>query len=121
GASPISEVEATARRPGLLGCSASTGSATRTSAAANPRDSQPSSMAPPILPHPTSSSLPIGPLLASLEPRRPLLAEGGGAFLAVFAGGDLLELVALGHEDLGRPARQGLVGEVAQRADHQRR
>ena len=56
-----------------------------------------------------------------LNSRRALLAEGGGAFLAVLAAGDALELVALGHEDLGRPARQGLVGEVAQGADHQRR
>ena len=55
------------------------------------------------------------------ELRRAFLAEGGGTFLAVLAAGDALELVALGHEVLGRTARQGLVGEVAQRADHQRR
>ena len=54
-----SEVEATARRPGVRGRSASTGSATMTSAAASPRASQPSSMAPPILPQPTSRSSPM--------------------------------------------------------------
>src|SRR4029453_12589948 len=47
----------------------------------------------------------------AFETRRAFLAEGGGAFLAVLAAGDALELVALGHEDLGRTARQGLKSE----------
>src|SRR5258707_386479 len=121
GRSLTSEVEATVRSPGFLGRSASTGSATITSSAARPRASQPSSMAPPILPQPTSSRLPIRRPSPAFEFRRPLLAEGGSAFLAVLAAGDALELVAFGHEDLGRTARQRLVGEVAQGADHQRR
>ena len=65
-----SPLEATQRSPSLRGRSASTGSATIASDAANPRASQPSSMAPPILPQPTSSSLP--PFPAAIVP-----GEGG--------------------------------------------
>ena len=46
-------------KPGFLGRNASAGSATITSETARPSASQPSSIAPPILPHPTSRSFPI--------------------------------------------------------------